>query len=303
MAKRVITVFGGTGIQGSSVVRALVAPDRQGKYHVRVATRDIAKDKAKDISSLPNVEMVQASYDNYESLVKALTGAYGCWFVTSFWDKMDPKVEIDGGVNVGKAAKQAGVQHLVFSTLESPKKYGADFDLLPFEDKVAIEVEIKKLGVPYTFVNVAYYFNNFESFAKPAQRGPAGPYYISVPIGTHGVHMINNADVGPVCAHVFDHPEQFIGKKIGISGTLVKSTQEIADAFNEVFAPTKFVAESDFDGFKAATAQMPVLWMMMKHYDISKADGFDFELTRKVNPKAITSVKQYLLENKSKFKF
>jgi uncharacterized protein YbjT (DUF2867 family) len=303
MSKKIITVFGGTGVQGSAVVRALVAPERAGKYHVRVGARDPSKEKGKAVGALKDVEFVQASYDDYASLVKAMSGAYGAWFITSFWEKMDPKVEIGQGASVAKAAKEVGLQHLVFSSLETPKKYGADFDLAPFDDKVAIEEEIKKVGVPYTFVNVACYLNNFETFSMPKKYDPNGPYVIALPIGPHGMHLINNTDVGPLFAHVFDHPEEFKGKKIGVSGFLCKNTQEIADAFNEVFAPAKFVAASDFDAFKAAVAPNLVPWMMYKGYDLSKGEGFDYQLLRKVYPGTVTSVKAYLIANKDKFKF
>jgi len=299
-----ITVFGGTGVQGSSVVRALLDTSRDGKYKVRVAARDPSKEKGKGVASLPGVEVVQASYDDYPSLVAAMKGAHGAWFVTSFWEKMDMKHEVGQGVNVAKAAKEVGLQHLVFSTLETPKKYGATFDLPPFETKVAIEEEIKKIGVPFTFVNVALYLNNFETFARPQKLDPNGPSVIALPIGPHGVHMINNADVGPCFAHVFDHLDEFKNKKIGISGMLVKSTQEIADAFNEVFTPAKFIAQSDFEAFRQAVEKtMPVAYGMYKGYDLSKGADFDVAWTRSVNPHAIKSIKEYLVANKDKFTF
>jgi len=248
--------------------------------------------------------MVQASYDDYPSLVKAMTGAHGAWFITTFWEKMDPKYEIGQGINVAKAAKEVGLQHLVFSSLESPKTYGATFDLPPFDDKTAIEHEIRQIGVPFTFVNVPFYFNNFETFSMPKQLTPDGPYVISLPIGDHGMHIIANQDVGPIFAHAFDHPEEFVGKKIGISGGLVKSTQEIADAFSEVFAPAKFVAHNNFEEFRVAVEKtFPAVYFMLKGYDLSKGAGFDVEFTLKVHPTCIKTVKEYLLANKDKFKF
>ena len=91
-------------------------------------------------------------------------------------------------------------------------------------------------------VNVAWYLNNLETFAKPQKFDPAGPYVVALPIGAHGMHAIANADVGEVFARVFDARDTYLGRKLAISGTLIASTQQIADAFNEVFAPAKFVA-------------------------------------------------------------
>jgi len=299
MAK-VITVFGGVGAQGSAVVKALL--QRGDKYAVRVATRDVNSDKAKALAA-QGVTLVKASYDDYASTLAAVTGAYGVWFITSFWDTRVREKELEQGGNVAKAAKAAGVQHLVFSSLGSPREYG--LNQVAFENKVDIEHHIRELGVPHTFVNVAWYLNNFESFAKPQKYDPNGPYVIALPIGAHGMHAINNADVGEVFARVFDERDAYLGRKIAVAGTLIASTQQVADAFSAVFAPAKFVAQSDFEAFKAATAASfgDVFHNMYKFYDLSHASPFDVTLTKTLNPNTVTSVTDYLVANKAKFTF
>jgi len=294
----VITVFGGLGAQGGSVVDALL---KRSAYKVRVATRDVNSEKAK-AAAAKGCELVNAAYDDYASLVKALTGAHGAWFITTFWEVKDPAKEIAQGAAVAKASKEVGLKHLVFSSLDSPKKFGVS--QIAFEDKIDIEAEIVKSGVPHTFVDVAWYLNNLESFAGPKKFDPNGPYVIAIPIGPNGMYAINNSDVGEVFAKVFDNRDEYLNKKIHVAGLKVGSTQEFADAFNEVFAPHKFVASSDFEGFKKATAAFGDAFYNMYHfYDVSKGGQFDVGLTKKLNPNTITSIKDYLIKNKAKFNF
>jgi len=297
MAK-IITVFGGVGNQGGATVEALLK--RGNKYKIRVATRDPNSDKAKALAQ-KGIEIVKASYDDYPSVVAALKGPYGAWYITNFWEFMNPAKEIELGTNVAKAAKEAGIQHLVFSSLGSAREFG--IDLPPFEDKVDIEHNIRQLGVPHTFVNVTLYLNNFLSFGKPQKYDPNGPYIISFPVGPSGVTVIDNADVGECFAQVFDNRDTYLNKKIGIAAQTVHSTQEVVDAFNEVFAPHKFASGGDIEAFRKATEKTGLTFYNMYLYYIkSKNTHFDVELTKKLNPQAKT-LKQFLIANKDKFGF
>jgi len=297
MAK-IITVFGGVGAQGGSVVQALLK--RGNKYKIRVATRDVNSEKAKALAK-QGVDIVNASYDDYPSLVAALKGAHGAWFITSFWEVKDPAKEIAQGANVAKAAKETGLQHLVFSTLGSTREFG--IDLPPFEDKVDIEHVIRQSGVPHSFVNVTLYLNNFLTFGKPQKYDPNGPYVIAFPVGAHGITVIDNADVGECFAKVFDDREAYLGKKIGIAAETVKSAQQVVDTFNEVFAPAKFASGGDLEAFRKATESMgPTFYNMYNYYNKSHNTHFDVELTHKLNPNAKT-LKQFLIANKDKFSF
>src|SRR3954468_15270881 len=81
-AKQVITVLGGTGLQGGAVVSALL--DR-GDFAVRVATRSAGSDAARALAAR-GVEIVEADLLAPDSLRAAFAGAYGSFLVTNFWD-------------------------------------------------------------------------------------------------------------------------------------------------------------------------------------------------------------------------
>jgi nucleoside-diphosphate-sugar epimerase len=70
MTSKVIAVFGATGAQCGSVLRALAGPG----FHVRGLTRDPNSEKAKNLLKYQNVEVVRANLDDRESLDNALKG-------------------------------------------------------------------------------------------------------------------------------------------------------------------------------------------------------------------------------------
>ena len=67
-----------------------------------------------------------------------MEGAHGAWFITSFWDQPEKTIaaEIAVGSAVGRAARQCGVAHLIYSSLESPAAMGAGFAFPTFDAKV-----------------------------------------------------------------------------------------------------------------------------------------------------------------------
>src|SRR5213592_3205497 len=98
--KKVIAVVGATGAQGSGLVRAILN-DRNGPFKVRALTRDVNSDKAKAL---------------------AVLGADGAYCVTFFWAHFSPEKELAEARAMAQAAKDAGVQHVIWSTLEDTRK-------------------------------------------------------------------------------------------------------------------------------------------------------------------------------------
>ena len=81
MSKKLITVFGATGAQGSSVVRALL---NNGSYHVKAVTRNSKTDKAKQLAALKDCSVVEADLEDKKSVDAALSNSYGAFVVTDF---------------------------------------------------------------------------------------------------------------------------------------------------------------------------------------------------------------------------
>jgi uncharacterized protein YbjT (DUF2867 family) len=106
--KKVITVLGATGAQGGSVVNHLL---KSNKWTVRGITRNPDSEKAQELKK-QGVEVVKADLNSKEELVAAFKGAYGAFAVTNYWESGDK--EFSQGKAIGEAAKESGIQHLVY---------------------------------------------------------------------------------------------------------------------------------------------------------------------------------------------
>src|SRR5476649_2471269 len=104
--QKLIAVLGATGHQGGSVVRALQA---SGQFRVRALTRH--PDKHPDLGD----EVVLADFNRPETLEAAFAGAHGAFLVTNSWEAGADESRL--ALAAVAAAKSAGVQHVVWSTL------------------------------------------------------------------------------------------------------------------------------------------------------------------------------------------
>ncbi|KAJ7825964.1 NAD(P)-binding protein [Mycena olivaceomarginata] len=117
--QKLILVIGATGAQGQAVVDALLAPDNQGNpspYTVRALTRDPASKHALELAAR-GVECVKGSFEDLDSVARALDGAYGAWVNTDGFTVGEIK-EIYFGMRIFETAKRARtLRHYVWSSL------------------------------------------------------------------------------------------------------------------------------------------------------------------------------------------
>jgi uncharacterized protein YbjT (DUF2867 family) len=141
--RNLIAVTGATGQQGSGVVRALQA---DGRFKVRALSRN--PDEHRQLAD----EVVKADLDRPETLEAALEGAHGVFLVTNF--RGAGTNELKQATAAVRAAKDAGVEHLVWSTLPDVEAIsGGKFDVPHFTGKAGIDWIVKEAGFPHhTFV-------------------------------------------------------------------------------------------------------------------------------------------------------
>jgi len=114
---KLLTVFGATGVQGGSVVKAVLAhPTLSKQYKVRAITRDPSKPNAQALAER-GVEPVKADMENADSVRAALAGSDAVFAVTNYWEKQSKEGEVQQGKTIADAAKAVGVKHLVWSAL------------------------------------------------------------------------------------------------------------------------------------------------------------------------------------------
>ncbi|OKL55970.1 hypothetical protein UA08_08752 [Talaromyces atroroseus] len=150
----IITVFGATGKQGGSVVRAILNnPLLSSKFKIRAVTRDDSKLAAIELAAR-GVEVVMANMSSFESLEKVIPGAHTVFLVTDFWQRMSGAEEVLQGKNVTDACKAAGFQHLIFSSLinSAEASKNAFLHVYHFDGKAGVERYMRESDVPATFV-------------------------------------------------------------------------------------------------------------------------------------------------------
>ena len=141
MNGKIIAVTGAAGQQGGAVARKLLADG----WKVRALTRDANKPAAGELASL-GAEIVPGDMEDRSQLAAAFKGAYGVFSVQNYWL---PSVGFDGeirqGKNVADAAKAAGVQHLVYSSVGAAHRGAGQQH---FDSKWIIEQYIHPLVPP-----------------------------------------------------------------------------------------------------------------------------------------------------------
>jgi uncharacterized protein YbjT (DUF2867 family) len=108
-----------------------------------------------------------------DSLQAAIKGSHTVFLVTNYWESASSDTEITQGRNVADVSKDAGVQHLIFSSLLNVTKTsnGRLTHVPHFDSKADVEQYIRDSGVPATFYLPGYFMSNLETMIRPGQDG------------------------------------------------------------------------------------------------------------------------------------
>ncbi len=224
---KIIAVLGATGAQGGGLVRA-IQTDPAGGFKARAITRNVSSEKAKELAKL-GAEVVAANVDDEGSLRRAFEGAYGAFCVTFFWDHFSPEKELAEATSMARAAKQAGLEHVIWSTLENTRKWvPLSDDRMPtlmgkykvphFDAKGEADQVFTDLGVPTTFLLTSWYWENLIYFGAGPKPGPDGVLAITFPMDDKKLPGIAAEDIGKCAYAIFMKGKELIGKTVGISG-------------------------------------------------------------------------------------
>ncbi|MEO8753405.1 MAG: NmrA/HSCARG family protein [Casimicrobiaceae bacterium] len=225
--RKIIAVVGATGAQGGGLVRAILA-DSGGGFAVRAITRDVNSEKARALAQA-GAEVVAANVDDEASLERAFAGAYGAYCVTFYWDHFSPEKEMAEARNMASAARAAGVQHVIWSTLEDTRLFvPLSDDRMPtlmgkykvphFDAKGESNRFFTEAGVPTTFMLASYYWDNLIYFGAGPKKGPDGVLVFTLPTGNAKMAGIAAEDIGRCAYGIFKSGKGEIGKTIGVAG-------------------------------------------------------------------------------------
>jgi len=226
--KRIIAVLGATGAQGGSVAGALLH-DPSGTFVVRALTRTPDSDAARNLARL-GAEVVRADADDLSSLKQAFSGAYGAYCVTNFWEHGSPDRECAQAQSMAEAARCAGVQHVIWSTLEDTRRVMplsddrmptlmGKFKVPHYDGKGEADDTFRRLSVPTTFLLTSFYWENFIRFpGMGLRKAPGGELTLAMPLADKKMPGIAVEDIGLCATGVFKQVCGTMGQTIGIAG-------------------------------------------------------------------------------------
>ncbi|MFQ5979231.1 MAG: NmrA/HSCARG family protein [Candidatus Heimdallarchaeota archaeon] len=222
---RTITVIGATGNQGGAVTRHLV----KNGWPVRAVTRDPSSDRSQQLLALgSNVELAKADLNDSEALESTFSDTYGVFSVQNFWTSGGATAETQQGKNTALAAKNAEVEHFVYSSVGSAQLHTG---LAHFESKFAVEEYIRELTLPATIIRPVYFMENFLFFPDLKEGLAKGTLAMGLPPDRQP-QLIALDDIGGIAAAVFEEPERYIDQALDIAGDEVTMPQ-VATGFSE----------------------------------------------------------------------
>jgi len=310
--KKVIAVLGATGAQGGGLVRSILN-DKSSDFSARALTRDVNSDKAKALTSL-GAEVVSVDIDNEESLKKAFEGAYGIYAVTFFWEHFSPEKENTQAKSIAKAAKAAGVKHIIWSTLEDTRKFipltdnrmptlgDGKYKVPHFDGKGESNKYFTELGLPVTFLNTSFYWDNFIYFGMGPKKGPDGKLALSIPMGDKKLPGIAAEDIGKSAYGIFKKGSEFIGKTVAITGENLTGKM-MADSFSKALGQEVVYNAVPFDvyrglGFPGAD-DLGNMFQFKHDFEEYFCGARSTDFSKSINPE-LKSFDKWLSENKSK---
>ena len=275
--ERLILVCGATGKQGGAVARSLLGRG----FRVRALTRDPQKPEAQALAE-QGAEVVQGDMEDRSAVDQVLVeGVYGVFSMQNFWET-GYDGEVQQGKTVADAARAAGVDHFVYSSVGSAhRKTGIPH----FESKWEIEEHVRQIGLPFTIFRPTSFMQNWEWTREMILGGTlAQPLDPDKPLQQVAVE-----DIGAFAAIAFGNPDSWIGREVDLAGD-EQSMSEIAETYGRVIGREVSYYQVPWDQFEEQMGEEATLnlrWINDVGYEA------DIAALRQEYPE-LTSFERYL---------
>ena len=204
--ERTVLITGATGKQGGATARALAGKG----FKIRAMTRKPESDAAKTIAREAGADLIQGDLNDPASLKNALSGAWGVFAVQNTWEA-GVAGEEEQGKRIANLAKEAGVQHYVYTSVGSAhRKTGIPH----FDNKFRIEDTVRSLQfASHVILRPVFFMENLTSswFLN-------GDKLYAALAPTTGLQMIAVDDIGRYGALAFTDAAKLNRREIDIAG-------------------------------------------------------------------------------------
>ncbi|KAK5656324.1 hypothetical protein OQA88_4704 [Cercophora sp. LCS_1] len=264
---KTIAVINASGRQAASFIRVATAVG----YHVRAQLRNLEGVVATEVATNPHVTVLRgelytkdrpadkAAVDvtkngpisgigvNHALISELFRGAQLAFINTTFYGD-----ELKIGEALADAAKKAGIQHYIYSSMPDHKAYNKGWPSLPlWASKHQVEEYVRKIGLPATFVYTGIYNNNFTSLPYPlfeTDLQPDGSWVWQAPFHPDAKLPWLDAehDVGPAILQIFkDGVKKWgNGKRIALAYEMLTPKEACRVFSRGVGRPVRYVRGS-----------------------------------------------------------
>ncbi|MEU0687181.1 NmrA/HSCARG family protein [Streptomyces uncialis] len=225
-----ILVLGGTGRQGGALVRELL---RRGRP-VHALVRDPEAPGARALADAGAV-LAHGDMDDEASLRAAMKGVHGVFSVQPFRTPGGVSAEERQGRAVGDIAAEAGVAHLVYSSVGGAERASG---IPHFESKWNVERHLRTLDLAVTVLRPTMFYDVFEEISpRRVDDGLVLGMWLRPEVP---VQIIATDDIAAFAADAFDDPGAWAGRQVEIAGDELTGPQ-MAEAFARVSGvPTRY---------------------------------------------------------------
>jgi hypothetical protein len=230
-SKPLITVVGALSKQGRSAAHTLL---QSGRYRVRALTSRVDSPEAQSLARQgAELMTVPLELGHEKDFVNAFRGSQGVFLMTPAI--LPPAThETELGKQQADAAVEAGVQHIVFSSLENVDKITGNKKFAPhFTDKAKVEEYIRTLPVTSSFIHLAFYYTNLLEYYPPRMDGDTLVFPIYLPKDFRAPFVDPLTATGPAVLEIVSNPDKYAGKSLPVIGDII-SPNEMVETFIRV---------------------------------------------------------------------
>lgn len=214
-----ILVTGATGHLGNSTINFLlqkIAPN-----NIAALARDTSK--AADLAA-KGIDVRVGDYNDYDSLVNAFKGVNKLFLISS----SDTQNRSAQQQNAVKAAKEAGVQHIVYTGVDMKDFVNSAIAQISLSHAETISL-IKSTGIPYTILNNTLYADVLPMFLGESVL-ETGVFY---PTGDGKVPFATRTDMAEAAANVLTGTGHE-SKEYAISNNTKYTLADVASTLSEL---------------------------------------------------------------------